>query len=53
MACPPLTLPRFSLITQSSSAILRILMCDFLFQLTSSFEVQGSSLFPTIQVDTL
>ena len=27
-------------------------MCDFLFQLTSSFEVQGSSLFCIIQVDT-
>ena len=35
----PLTLQHFSLIAQSSSAILSILMCEFLFQLTSSFEI--------------
>ena len=37
MPRPPSRLQHFSLITQSSSAILSILMCDFLFQLTSSF----------------
>ena len=37
MPHPPSTLQHFSLIAQSSSAILSILMCDFLFQLTSSF----------------
>ena len=33
---PPSTLQHFSLIAQSNSAVLSILMCDFLFQLTSS-----------------
>ena len=33
MPCPPSTLQHFSLIAQSSRAILSILMCDFLFQL--------------------
>ena len=33
----PSTLQHFSLIAQSNSAVLSILMCDFLFQLTSSF----------------
>ena len=37
MPRPLSTLQHFSLIAQSSSAILSILMCDFLFQLTSSF----------------
>ena len=37
MPRPPSTLQHFSLIAQSSSTILSILMCDFLFQLTSSF----------------
>ena len=32
MPRPPLTLQHFSLITQSNSAILSILMCGFLFQ---------------------
>ena len=32
----PSTLQQFSLIAQSSSVILNILMCDFLFQLTYS-----------------
>ena len=36
MPRPPLTLQHFSLIAQSNIAILSILMCDFLFQLTSS-----------------
>ena len=39
MPRPPSTLQHFSLIAQSSSAILSILMCDFLFQLTSSFVI--------------
>ena len=39
MPRPPSTLQHFSLIAQSSSAILSILMCDFLFQLTFSFVV--------------
>ena len=34
MPRPPSTLQHFSLIAQSSSAILSFLMCDFLFQLT-------------------
>ena len=37
MRRPPSTLQHFSLIAQSNSAFLGILMCDFLFQLTSSF----------------
>ena len=37
MPRPLSTLQHFLLITRSSSAILSILMCDFLFQLTSSF----------------
>ena len=37
MPRPPSTLQHFSLIAQSNSAVLSILMCDFLFQLTSSF----------------
>ena len=36
---PPSTLQHFSLIAQSSSAILSILVCDFLFQLTPSFVI--------------
>ena len=36
---PPSTLQHFLLITQSNSAILSILMCDFLFELTSSFVI--------------
>ena len=36
---PPSTLQHFSLIAQSNSAILSILMCHFLFQLTSSFVI--------------
>ena len=36
MPRPPSTLQHFSLIAQSSSAILSILVCDFLFQLTPS-----------------
>ena len=39
MPRPPSTLQHFSLIAQSNSAILNILMCDFLFQLTSSFVI--------------
>ena len=35
MLRPPSTLQHFSLIAQSNSSILSILMCDFLFQLTS------------------
>ena len=34
---PPSAMQHFSLIAQSSSAVLSILMCDFLFQLTFSF----------------
>ena len=37
MPRPPSTLQHFSLIAQSNNAVLSILMCDFLFQLTSSF----------------
>ena len=41
MSRPPSTLQRFPLIAQSSSAILSIIiiMCDFLFQFTSSFVI--------------
>ena len=39
MPRPPSTVQHFSLIAQSNSAILSILMCDFLFQLTSSFVI--------------
>ena len=39
MPRPPSSLQHFSLIAQSNSAILSILMCDFLFQLMSSFEI--------------
>ena len=39
MCRPPSGLQHFSLIAQSNSAILSILMCDFLFQLTSSFVI--------------
>ena len=35
----PSTLQPFALIAQSSSAILSIIMCDFLFQFTSSFVI--------------
>ena len=35
----PSTLQHFSLIAQSNSAVLSILMCDLLFQLTSSFVI--------------
>ena len=38
MPRPPSTLQHFSLIAQSSSAILSILMFDFFFQLTSPFQ---------------
>ena len=37
--CPPSTLQHFSLIAQSNSTILSILMCDFLFQVTSSLVI--------------
>ena len=36
MSRPPSNLQHFSLIAQSSSAILSILMCDFLFSLKST-----------------
>ena len=39
MPRPPSTLQHVSLIAQSSSTILSILMCDFLFQLTSFFVI--------------
>ena len=39
MPHPPSTMQHFSLIARSNSAILIILMCDFLFQLTSSFVI--------------
>ena len=39
MPRPPSTLQHFSLIAQSNSAFLSILMCDFLFQVTSSFVI--------------
>ena len=39
MPRPPSTPQNFSLIAQSSSAILSILMCEFLLQLTSSFVI--------------
>ena len=38
MRRPPSGLQHFSLIAQSNSAILSILMCDFLFQWTSKYE---------------
>ena len=37
MPRPPLTLQHFSLIAQSNSAILSVLVCDFFISLTSSF----------------
>ena len=37
--CPPSTLQHFSLIAQSNSAVLSILMSDLFFQLTSSFVI--------------
>ena len=39
MACPLSMLQHSSLITQSNRAVSNILMCDFLFQLTSSFVI--------------
>ena len=39
MPCPPSTLQHFSLIAQSNSAVLNFLMCDFLFQVMSSFVI--------------
>ena len=39
MPRPLSTLEHFSLIAQSNSAMLSILMCDYLFQLTSSFVI--------------
>ena len=39
MPRPPSTLQHFSLIAESNSAVLNILKCDFLFQLTSSFVI--------------
>ena len=39
MPCPPTALQHFSLTALSNSVILSILMCDFLFQLTSSFVI--------------
>ena len=39
MPRPPSKLQHFSLIAHSSSTILSILMCDFLFRLTSSFVI--------------
>ena len=39
MPCFLSTLQHFSLIAQSKSAVLNILMCDFLFQVTSSFVI--------------
>ena len=39
MPRPPSTLQHFSLTTQSSSDILSILMCDFLYHLRSSFVI--------------
>ena len=39
MPRPPSTLQHFSLIAQSNSAVLNILMCDFLFEVTSSFVI--------------
>ena len=39
MPHPPSTLQHFSLIAQSNSAVLNISMCDFLFQVTSSFVI--------------
>ena len=39
MPRPPSTLQYFSLIAQSNNAVLSILICDFLFQLTSSFVI--------------
>ena len=39
MPRPPSTLQLFSLMAQSNNAVLSILMCDFSFQLTSSFVI--------------
>ena len=39
MPRPPSTLQHFSLIAQSNNAVLSVLMCDFSFQLTSSFVI--------------
>ena len=42
MPRPPSTLQHISMIAQWNSAILSILMCDFLCQLTSSFKNSAS-----------
>ena len=51
MLRPSSTLQHFSLITQSNSAILGILMCDFLFQLTSFFCNSARILIKTSRLD--
>ena len=51
MPHPSSTLQHFSLITQSNSAILGILMCDFLFQLTSFFCNSARILIKTSRLD--
>ena len=53
MPRPPSTLQHFSLIVQSNSAILSILTCDFLFQLTSSFVIALGILIQTSHRDDM
>ena len=53
MLRPPSTLQHFSLIAQSNSAILSILMCDFLSQLTSSFVIALRILVKTSRRDDM
>ena len=50
---PPSTLQHFSLIAQSNNAILSILMCDFLFQLSSSFVIARRILVKTSRHDDM
>ena len=52
MPRPPSKRQHFSLIALSNSAILSILMCDFLFQLTSSF-VMALGFFTTSHRDDM
>ena len=53
MPRPPSTLQHFSLIVQSNSAILSISVCDFLFQLTSSFVIALGILIKTSRRDDM
>ena len=49
----PSTLQHFSLIAQSNSAVLNILMCDFLFQITSYIGEEATGLSDVIDKNIL